>query len=1500
MLTLRFPALRRRLGLLFLLSLLGAALPAAVHAQVATTTTVAGVPNPSVVAASVTFTATVQTTVGSLPATAGTVTFKIDGSVAPGQLPTGAPVNGSGQAAYTTSALSAGPHTIEADYSGGTAAGPPPVMFGASSGSVNQVVKATPSVSTPTSTANPSVSGQDVTFSAGVTGGYGTATGTITFTATLGAVTTTLGTVSLSNTGTASLTTDVLPASATAYTVTANYSGDGFNTAGSSAGLPQTVNKAGTTTGAPTPQPASSTLGQAVTLTSHVSVNGPGTGAPTGTVTFTDSVNGPLGTVGLDGNGNAALTTTALSVSSAHSITASYSGDGEFSGTPPPPPALAFSVGAEPTTTSVTSSINPSGFGQPVVFTVTVTGSNGLTPNTGTVNISNGGGPTLASATLNGNGQAQITLSSLPVGADTVTASYVGTGNFAASSGTVAQAVNAATDPVTLTSAPNPSTFNANVTFTLTVQGGGPSAPTGTATFFSDGVMLGTGPVTGGTATFSTSSLSVGTHSITAAYGGDGNYNAGASGQLTQIVNQGATTTALSPAPSPSPSAFGVSVTFSALITATGGGGAPTGTVQFIDTSNGNVVVGAVGVSAAGATTATASFSTASLSVGTHAVRAVFSGDGTFAGSASATFSQMVTPSATTPVQLTANPTATSYGQSVSFTATVNTPTALPAGSSILFKDSGVPLPSTPANPNPAPVSGSSKTATVTAPRLNGGSHTITADFTSGDTGVLSGGTTSITYNVAPATPTLSVTSDAATSGFQQPVTFTATAGGVPGAAVPTGAVQFFSDGSAIGAAVNLSPAGPGASSASLQFKDLPGGKHTITAIYAGDGNYSEKVSDAYTQTVLPAGTLTGLTSSANPSTFSQSVTFTATVTSTTPGAPIPGGSITFQDGSSTLATISLSGGQAAFTTSALSSGPHTITAQYNPSDGNFATSSGTVNQIVNQAASNVVPGVSPNPSTFGQPVTFTVVVTSQGGVAPTGTITFALSGVAFGSATLAPSGRDPMNNPTSTATFITSALPAGADQVIVTYSGDVANAGGSVVLTQTIFKANTATAMTSSVNPSTLGQPVTLTASVVDSTAGSQGAPTGTVTFLDGGTPIPSSGPANPNPAPLHLNTDGTVTAAFTTTILAVATDTPHTLSALYNADGNFNGSAGLLRGGQTVFDRPASVTGLSPAFLLVPGTSRDGSHAPLGPSDSQVLTITGTNFRSGSFVLFDGDKLTPTTVAPDGTSLNVLIPPGDVSVSGFAQVQVVNRQQAQTGADPTAARSLPINPVKAIPNFPVTNRPDKFLRMFSIPFDYTAFSPYDVLAGVSLSPPLNGAVYNPDVNILAGQPLVLSGATTPLYHWDPASLLYQTTLPNADPTKGLKPADLHLTLGQGFWIVGGPQTQTLGVMRLGTPAAFNPIGVPLQGGWNMIGDPFPRDVPLNTLRVLTQAGTTMTLADAVSFGLVSPVLWRWDGTQYVACFDGAAGADTTLQQYEGYWLFSYQPVTLLVTFPQ
>ena len=114
----------------------------------------------------------------------------------------------------------------------------------------------------------------------------------------------------------------------------------------------------------------------------------------------------------------------------------------------------------------------------------------------------------------------------------------------------------------------------------------------------------------------------------------------------------------------------------------------------------------------------------------------------------------------------------------------------------------------------------------------------------------------------------------------------------------------------------------------------------------------------------LHYATSTNVNSSANPSKFGQSVTFTATVTPS--GSGTPTGSVTFTDGSDTLGTAALGGGMATLTPPMLRVGSHSITAAYS-GDSDFSASTSTAHaQTVNQAAGIVTLASSTNTSTDG------------------------------------------------------------------------------------------------------------------------------------------------------------------------------------------------------------------------------------------------------------------------------------------------------------------------------------------------------------------------------------------------------------------------------------------------------------------------------------------------------------------------------------------------------
>jgi hypothetical protein len=531
-----------------------------------TTTTLTSSPNPSVGGQSVTFTATVAASGSGVPT--GTVTFT-DGSTS-----LGAGTLSGGIATFSTSALTAGTHSITATYSGDAN------FAGSTSVLLSQTVNKANTATTLTSSMNPSAIGQSVTFTAAVTAtaGTGTPTGTVTFY--LNGTTPIGGAVPVSG-GIASTNTTALPQGSDS--ITASYSGDTNYNSSNSAPLTQVV-KANTIT-ALTSVPNPSVVGQSVTFNATVTVAGGIGSSPTGgSVTFFDGTT-TLGTGTLNGQGLASLSTSALTLGS-HTITAVYNGDtNDVSSTSSP---LTQVVNKPATTTTLhVLPTNTSFYGQSISFTATVTANAPATGTpTGTVVFSDGG-TTLASQPLS-NGSSTFNISTLSVGTHVINVFYNGDANFATSFGSpILQTVTKANSTTTLSSSANPSLVGQSVTFTATVLPVSPASGqvTGTVTFTLDGTTtLGTAPLTGTTASVNTASagvtISTGSHTITAKYNGDTNTIGSNSSPLSQIVKAN-TTTALTV--SPSQSVVGQSVTFTATVTPVApGSGTPTGTVTFL------------------------------------------------------------------------------------------------------------------------------------------------------------------------------------------------------------------------------------------------------------------------------------------------------------------------------------------------------------------------------------------------------------------------------------------------------------------------------------------------------------------------------------------------------------------------------------------------------------------------------------------------------------------------------------------------------------------------------------------------------------------------------------------------------------------------------------------------------------------------------------------------------------------------------------------------------
>jgi hypothetical protein len=444
------------------------------------------------------------------------------------------------------------------------------------------------------------------------------------------------------------------------------------------------------------PQPSSTALsasanpsvfGQAIAFTATV------TAGATGTITF--SVDGvPQPPVVLHGS-QAQLTIANLPAGS-HAIGASCSGDiAYFASTSS---VLTQTVNRSPVTLTLTSSANPSAYGQRVLFTATV--SAGAT-GTATFTVD---GVAQAPVALTGS-QAQLTLANLSVGNHTISVGYSGDSNYLASTNNVlTQTVDRSPVTLTLTSSANTSANGQTVTFTATVSAGA----TGTVTFTVDGAAQAPVALNGTQAQLTLANLSEGNHTISAAYGGDSSFLGSTSNVLSQFVNPPQTPATLSLTSSTNPSTVGQAVTFIASLS--GGEGVFSGTVQFFD--------GLISFGSAPVSGGQASLTTSTLKSGSHAIVAKYSGD----ASAQASLGQVVNGIAST-TTVSANPAAILYGQAVVVTAQVGPvpPAGLAAPSGqVTFQDNG----------NPVGVALlSSGTATLTLNTLAVGTHQVTAVY---------------------------------------------------------------------------------------------------------------------------------------------------------------------------------------------------------------------------------------------------------------------------------------------------------------------------------------------------------------------------------------------------------------------------------------------------------------------------------------------------------------------------------------------------------------------------------------------------------------------------------------------------------------------------------------------------------------------------------------------------------------------------------------------------
>jgi hypothetical protein len=337
----------------------------------------------------------------------------------------------------------------------------------------------------------------------------------------------------------------------------------------------------------------------------------------------------------------------------------------------------------------------------------------------------------------------------------------------------------------------------------------------------------------------------------------------------------------------------------------------------------------------------------------------------------------------------------------------------------------------------------------------------------------------------------------------------------------PTGTISYRID----GGAAQTAPVNGG--QATLPLGLLVGGAHTVSVDYLGDGNFNQVLNRTVTVTVLQQNPqVTVNTANTN---YGQPFNFSVTVRGPFGGLAAPTGMIGYQiDGgpmhSASLAVSPSNPSESVVSINAglLSGGSHSLFVVYSGDD-NYFTANSTKPFSIGRIVPPMLLTSSLNPSQVGQMVTFTATVSPpSGGLAtPIGSVTFKVDGNAVATQGLIG----------GVATFQTSALTSGSHPIVAEYNGDANYNTQSRSLNQNVnvIKVTPTVNLVASPNPSSLGSPVALVATV----SGPAGTPTGNVAFSENGMPLGPNAPLSPSGS-----------ATFNTSALSVGS---HVITATY-----------------------------------------------------------------------------------------------------------------------------------------------------------------------------------------------------------------------------------------------------------------------------------------------------------------------------------------------------------------
>jgi len=910
------------------------------------------------------------------------------------------------------------------------------------------------------------------------------------------------------------------------------------------------------------------------------------------------------------------------------------------------------------TTVTLSSSPNPSGFGQSVTFTATVVTGSDTGNLTGSVSFLDGATLLKANVALNAppgtTSTATFTTNSLTVGSHTITATY-NNGNdlnhFSSTSAPLPQVVDEST-VTNLTSIVNPSVIGQSITFTaaVSIAGGGGVSPDGTVGFYDGPTILQTVALNAaGTATWASIALLQGPHAISAIYNGDATKDilASTSNIVTEDV-QASTATVVTSAPNPSN--FGDSVTLTATVTPNSSAVA-TGLVSFMDAGRQIGTANLVGA------TDQATFSTSTLTVGEHAITAAYQGDSNYSASTALPITQTVNKVA--PNLTWATPTAITYG---------------------------TPLSTTQLNASSGGVAGTFVYTPTAGTVLTAGLQTLSVNFRPADSTDLSGATASVALTVNQAIPTLAVSSSNPASSYGGSVTFTASM-----SSGPTGTVTFYDSGNSIGTGTLQG------TKATFTISLLPVGTHTITASWPGNINYTAVAALPYTQvvnvatpvitwphaspisygtalssaqldasattagsfsyspalgTVLSAGSRTlsvNFTpsdtadySSATAAIILQVNQVTPTITWPAPAAIAYGTSL-----SSTQLNANSGGVAGTFyydppAGTVLPAGTQMLSTTFLPSDTtDYGSPTAATTVTVTKATPTIAVSSSATSSNYGNAVVLTATLSSG----PTGAVTFYDGSKSIGSGNLQG----------TIASLTTTTLAVGVHTITASWAGNNNfNPATSTVITQTVSQTQTATSLAAVPNPAIAGLPTALTATV-KLTAGAA-SPTGAVTFTDtfNGATIPLGSPK--------------LGAAYTASINPSLAPGIHSIVATYTGDADTNGSVSasfaltvnLATTAATVTSAPNPALVLAPVTFTATVTGNGGS-----PTGTVSIYANGTTLLGMASLGANGTATIPYAATAVGSLSVTAVYAGDANDAGATSPAITQ----VIGTIPTAA---------------------------------------------------------------------------------------------------------------------------------------------------------------------------------------------------------------------------------------